>query len=43
MQTDPTVRGLVYVTPPLAWVGAFVVAAALLFTAATRGLDRIER
>lgn len=32
-----------YATPPLAWVGAFLALAALLFVVATRRLDRIER
>lgn len=32
-----------YTTPPLGWVAAFLALAALLFTAATRRLDQIER
>lgn len=32
-----------YVDPPLAWIGGFLVLAALAFTLATRRLDRIER
>ena len=32
-----------YTMPPLGWVVAFLVLAAILFTAATRRLDRIER
>ena len=32
-----------YTTPPLGWVVAFLILAAVLFIAATRRLDRIER
>ena len=32
-----------YTAPPLGWVAAFLVLAAVLFTVATRRLDRIER
>ena len=32
-----------YITPPMLWVIGFLALTALLFTVATRRLDRIER